>query len=209
MPTIALLNQSGEKVRDINLSDEIFGIEPNQQVIYDVVNCQRAAMRQGTHDVKNRSEVRGGGKKPWRQKGTGRARIGSTRAPQWRGGGVVFGPTPRSYAFKLNRKVKQLGLKSVLSYKVQEEKFIAVETVKFEEIKTKNFLSFLANIKVEGKAIVVCAPEELTTEAVLSARNIPGVFLTPVNNASVYEILCYDKMVVTEGAIKYYEEELN
>ena len=209
MPTIALLNQSGEKVRDINLSDEIFGIEPNQQVIYDVVNCQRAAMRQGTHDVKNRSEVRGGGKKPWRQKGTGRARIGSTRAPQWRGGGVVFGPTPRSYAFKLNRKVKQLGLKSVLSYKVQEEKFIAVETVKFEEIKTKNFLSFLANIKVEGKAIVVCAPEELTAEAVLSARNIPGVFLTPVNNASVYEILCYDKMVVTEGAIKYYEEELN
>ena len=209
MPTIALLNQSGEKVRDINLCDDIFGIEPNQQVIYDVVNCQRAAMRQGTHDVKNRSEVRGGGKKPWRQKGTGRARIGSTRAPQWRGGGVAFGPTPRSYAFKLNRKVKQLGLKSVLSYKVQEEKFIAVETVKFEEAKTKNFLSFLANIKVEGKAIVVCSPEELTAEAVLSARNIPGVFLTPVNNASVYEILCYDKMVVTEGAIKYYEEELN
>ena len=209
MPTIALLNQSGEKVRDINLSEDIFGIEPNQQVIYDVVNCQRAAMRQGTHDVKNRSEVRGGGKKPWRQKGTGRARIGSTRAPQWRGGGVAFGPTPRSYAFKLNRKVKQLGLKSVLSYKVQEEKFIAVETVKFEEAKTKNFLSFLANVQAEGKTIVVCAPEELTAEAVLSARNIPGVFLTPVNNASVYEILCYDKMVVTEGAIKYYEEELN
>ena len=209
MPTIALLNQSGEKVRDINLSDEIFGIEPNQQVIYDVVNCQRAAMRQGTHDVKNRSEVRGGGKKPWRQKGTGRARIGSTRAPQWRGGGVAFGPTPRSYAFKLNRKVKQLGLKSVLSYKVQENKFVAVEAIKFEEAKTKNFLNFLANIKVEGKAIVVCSQEELTTEAVLSARNVPGVFLTPVNNASVYEILCYDKMVVTEGAIKYYEEELN
>ena len=209
MPTIALLNQSGEKVRDIILNDEIFGIEPNQQVIYDVVNCQRAAMRQGTHDVKGRSEVRGGGKKPWRQKGTGRARIGSTRAPQWRGGGVVFGPTPRSYAFKLNRKVKQLGLKSVLSYKVQENKFVAVEAIKFEEVKTKNFLSFLANIQVEGKAIVVCSQEELTTEAVLSARNIPGVFLTPVNNASVYEILCYDKMVVTEGAIKYYEEELN
>ena len=209
MPTIALLNQSGEKVRDIILNDEIFGIEPNQQVIYDVVNCQRAAMRQGTHDVKGRSEVRGGGKKPWRQKGTGRARIGSTRAPQWVGGGVAFGPTPRSYAFKLNRKVKQLGLKSVLSYKVQEEKFIAVEAIKFEEAKTKNFLSFLANIKAEGKAIVVCSPEELTAEAVLSARNVPGVFLTPVNNASVYEILCYDKMVVTEGAIKYYEEELN
>ena len=209
MPTIALLNQSGEKVRDIILNDEIFGIEPNQQVIYDVVNCQRAAMRQGTHDTKGRSEDRGGGKKPWRQKGTGRARIGSTRAPQWVGGGTVFGPTPRSYAFKLNRKVKQLGLKSVLSYKVQNEKLVAVEAIKFEEAKTKNFLSFLANIQVEGKAIVVCSPEELTAEAVLSARNVPGVFLTPVNNASVYEILCYDKMVVTEGAIKYYEEELN
>ena len=210
MAKIALLNQAGEVVvKAMTLKDEIFGIEPNQQVIYDVVNCQRAAMRQGTHDVKNRSEVRGGGKKPWRQKGTGRARIGSTRAPQWRGGGVVFGPTPRSYAFKLNRKVKQLGLKSVLSYKVQENKFVAVEAIKFEEVKTKNFLNFLANIQVQGKAIVVCSPEELTSEAVLSARNIPGVFLTPVNNASVYEILCYDKMIVTEGAIKYYEEELN
>ena len=136
MPTIALLNQSGEKVRELNLSDEIFGIEPNQQVIYDVVNCQRAAMRQGTHDTKGRSEVRGGGKKPWRQKGTGRARIGSIRAPQWRGGGTVFGPTPRSYAFKLNKKVKKLGLKNTLSYKVKENALIAVDAIKFEEIKT-------------------------------------------------------------------------
>ena len=209
MPTVKLFNQLGKEVGALELSEYVFGQEDNQQAIFDTVIAERAAMRQGTQKAKTRTEVSGGGKKPWRQKGTGRARIGSTRAPQWRGGGVVFGPTPRSYAFKLNRKVKQLGLKSVLSYKVQEEKFIAVETVKFEEIKTKNFLSFLANIKVEGKAIVVCAPEELTTEAVLSARNIPGVFLTPVNNASVYEILCYDKMIVTEGAIKYYEEELN
>ncbi|MDE5715045.1 MAG: 50S ribosomal protein L4 [Anaeroplasmataceae bacterium] len=208
MPTIALLNQSGEKVKNLKLSDEIFGIEPNTQVIYDVVNAQRAAMRQGTHDTKGRSEVRGGGRKPWRQKGTGRARQGSIRAPQWRGGGVVFGPTPRSYAFKLNKKVKQLGLKSVLSYKVKESKFVAVEAIKFEEIKTKNFLKFLSDIKVEGKTIVVCTPEELTVEAVMSSRNIPGVFLTPVNNASVYEILCYDKMVVTAGAVAYYEEEL-
>lgn len=208
MPTIALLNQSGEKVKDLKLNDEIFGIEPNTQVIYDVVNSQRAAMRQGTHDTKGRSEVRGGGRKPWRQKGTGRARQGSIRAPQWRGGGVVFGPTPRSYAFKLNKKVKQLGLKSVLSYKVKENKMVAVDAIKFEEIKTKNFLKFLSDIKVEGKAIVVCSPEELTVEAVMSARNIPGVFLTPVNNASVYEILCYDKMVVTAGAVAYYEEEL-
>jgi large subunit ribosomal protein L4 len=209
MPTIALLNQSGEKFRDLVLNDEIFGIEPNTQVIYDVVNCQRAAMRQGTHDVKNRSEVRGGGKKPFRQKGTGRARQGSIRAPQWRGGGVVFGPTPRSYSFKLNRKVKQLGLKSVLSYKVQENELVAVEAIKFEEIKTKNFIKFLENIKVEGKTMVVCSEAELTVEAVLSASNLPNVFLAPANNASVYEILCYKNLVLTEGAISYYEEALN
>ena len=209
MPTIALLNQSGEKVRDLVLNDEIFGIEPNTQVIYDVVNAQRAAMRQGTHDVKNRSEVRGGGRKPFRQKGTGRARQGSIRAPQWRGGGVVFGPTPRSYSFKLNRKVKQLGLKSVLSYKVQENELVAVEAIKFEEIKTKNFIKFLENIKVEGKTMVVCSEDELTVEAVLSASNLPNVFLAPANNASVYEILCYKNLVLTEGAISYYEEALN
>ena len=209
MPTIALLNQSGEKVRDLVLNDEIFGIEPNTQVIYDVVNAQRAAMRQGTHDVKNRSEVRGGGKKPFRQKGTGRARQGSIRAPQWRGGGVVFGPTPRSYSFKLNRKVKQLGLKSVLSYKVQENELVAVEAIKFEEIKTKNFIKFLESIKVEGKTMVVCSEAELTVEAVLSASNLPNVFLAPATNASVYEILCYKNLVLTEGAISYYEEALN
>jgi large subunit ribosomal protein L4 len=208
MPTIALLNQSGEKVRDLVLNDEIFGIEPNTQVIYDVVNAQRAAMRQGTHDVKNRSEVRGGGKKPFRQKGTGRARQGSIRAPQWRGGGVVFGPTPRSYSFKLNRKVKQLGLKSVLSYKVQENELVAVEAIKFEEIKTKNFIKFLENINVEGKTMVVCSEAELTVEAVLSASNLPNVFLAPATNASVYEILCYKNLVLTEGAISYYEEAL-
>jgi large subunit ribosomal protein L4 len=208
MPTIALLNQSGEKVKDLQLNDEIFGIEPNQQVVYDVVNCQRAAMRQGTHDVKNRSEVRGGGRKPWRQKGTGRARQGSIRAPQWRGGGTVFGPTPRSYAFKLNKKVKQLGLKSVLSYKTQEGSLIAVEAISFEEIKTKNFINFLANVKAEGKTIVVCSPEELTKNAVYSASNVENVFLTPVQNASVYEILCYKNLVLTAGAIAYYEEEL-
>lgn len=209
MPTIALLNQSGEKINDLELSDSVFGIEElNQQVIYDVVNCQRAAMRQGTHDVKNRSEARGGGRKPWRQKGTGRARQGSIRAPQWRGGGVVFGPTPRSYAFKLNKKVKQLGMKNTLSYKVKENALIAVDTIKFEEIKTKNFIKFLTDIKAEGKTMVVCTPEELTAEAVLSASNIPGVFLAPADNASVYEILCYKNLVLTSGAVAYYEEEL-
>ncbi len=208
MPVIALLNQAGEQVSELNLNDEIFGIEPNRQVVYDVVNAQRAAMRQGTHDVKNRSEVRGGGRKPWRQKGTGRARQGSIRAPQWRGGGIVFGPTPRSYAFKLNKKVKQLGLKSTLSYKVQNEKLIAVETFVFDTMKTKNFLQFLNNIKATGKTIVVCSKEELTDNAIMSARNIPNVFLTTADNASVYELLCFDKLVVTKAAVSFYEEVL-
>ena len=208
MPVIALLNQAGEKVSDLNLNEEIFGIEPNRQVIYDVVNCQRAAMRQGTHDVKNRSEVRGGGKKPWRQKGTGRARQGSIRAPQWKGGGVVFGPTPRSYAFKLNKKVKQLGLKSALSYKVKNDKFVAVETFVFDANKTKNFKEFLANVKAEGKTIVLCSNAELTENAINSARNIENVFLTPCDNVSVYEILCFDKVVATKAAVEYYEEVL-
>ncbi len=165
-------------------------------------------MRQGTHDTKGRSEVRGGGRKPWRQKGTGRARQGSIRAPQWVGGGTVFGPTPRSYAFKLNKKVKRLALKNVLSYKVAENNLIAVSDVKFDEIKTKNFVNFLANIKAEGKTIVVCAPNELTNENVLSSSNIQGVFLAPADNASVYEILCYKNLVVTEAAVAYYEEAL-
>lgn len=201
-----LLNQSGEKIKDITLNQEIFGIEPNQQVIYDVVNAQRAAMRQGTHDTLNRTEVRGGGKKPWAQKGTGRARQGSIRAPQWRGGGTVFGPTPRSYAVKVNKKVRQLGLKSALSYKARENKLTVVENVAFDSVKTKNFVKFLNDIKVEGKVMVVVT--ELTAEVVLSARNLPNVFVCPADHASVFDILCYDKLVMTEGAVKYFEEVL-
>ena len=215
MPTIALLNQSGEKIKDLELSADVFGVEINQQVIYDVVNCQRAAMRQGTHDTKGRSEVRGGGKKPWRQKGTGRARQGSIRAPQWRGGGTVFGPTPRSYAFKLNKKVKQLGLKNTLTYKVNENKLVAVDAIKFDEVKTKNFVKFLNDINVEVKKSVICSPAELDTvenpqamNAYLSARNIDTVILAPADNASVYEILSCKNLVLTEAAIKYYEEAL-
>ncbi|MDY5982134.1 MAG: 50S ribosomal protein L4 [Anaeroplasma sp.] len=208
MPTIAVLNQSGEKVKDLELSEAVFGVEINKQVVYDVVNAQRAAMRQGTHDTKGRSEVRGGGKKPWRQKGTGRARQGSTRAPQWVGGGTVFGPTPRSYAFKLNKKVKQLGLKNVLTYKVNENQLIAVENVTLADAKTKNFVKLLANIKAEGKTVVVVAPEEFNETQVLASRNVAGVFLTPANNASVYELLCYKNLVLTEAAVKYFEEVL-
>jgi large subunit ribosomal protein L4 len=208
MPTIAVLNQSGEKVKDLELSEAVFGVEINKQVVYDVVNAQRAAMRQGTHDTKGRSEVRGGGKQPWRQKGTGRARQGSTRAPQWVGGGTVFGPTPRSYAFKLNKKVKQLGLKNVLTYKVNENQLIAVENVTLADAKTKNFVKLLANIKAEGKTVVVVAPEEFNETQVLASRNVAGVFLTPANNASVYELLCYKNLVLTEAAVKYFEEVL-
>lgn len=209
MPTIALLNQAGDKVKDLELNAEIFGIETiNQQVIYDVVNCQRAAMRQGTHDTKTRSEVRGGGRKPWRQKGTGRARQGSIRAVQWVGGGCAFGPTPRSYAYKLNRKVKQLGLKNTLSYKVKENLLTAVDAIKFDAIKTKDFIKFLADIKAEGKTMVVCAPEEFAEVTMYSARNIENVYYTTANNASVYDILCYKNLVLTAGAIAYYEEAL-
>ena len=210
MPTIALLDQTGKKLKDIELSANVFGIENvNNQVVYDVVNAQRAAMRQGTHDTKGRSEVRGGGKKPWRQKGTGRARQGSIRAPQWVGGGTVFGPTPRSYAFKLNKKVKRLALKNVLSYKVNENALIAVDAIKFDEVKTKNFVKFLENIKAEGKTMVVVAQEEFTEEVNLSARNIANVFYTYANNASVYELLLYKNLVLSEGAFKYFEEVLN
>ena len=210
MPKIALLNQSGEKVKDLELSAEVFGIETvNQQVIYDVVNQQRAAMRQGTHDTKGRSEVRGGGRKPWRQKGTGRARQGSIRAPQWVGGGTVFGPTPRSYAFKLNKKVRALAMKNVLTYKVNEKKLTAVDTIKLDAIKTKDFINVLNNLKVEGKTMVLVSPEELTESLNLSARNVEGVFVTPVDNASVYEILTFKNLVLTEAAVKYFEKELN
>ncbi len=209
MPTIALLNQSGEKIKDLKLSNDVFAVELNQQVIYDVVNQQRAAMRQGTHDTKGRSEVRGGGRKPWRQKGTGRARQGSIRAPQWVGGGTVFGPTPRSYAFKLNKKVRALAMKNVLTYKVNESKLTAVDTIKLDAIKTKDFITVLNNLKVEGKTMVLVSPEELTETLNLSARNVEGVFVTPVDNASVYEILTFKNLVLTEAAVKYFEKELN
>ena len=209
MPTIAVLNQSGEKVKDLELSEAVFGVEINKQVVYDVVNAQRAAMRQGTHDTKGRSEVRGGGKKPWRQKGTGRARQGSTRAPQWVGGGTVFGPTPRSYAFKLNKKVRALAMKNVLTYKLNENKLTAVDTIVLDSIKTKDFIKVLNNLKVEGKTMVLVSPEELTETLNLSARNVETVFVTPVDNASVYEILTFKNLVLTEAAVKYFEKELN
>lgn len=206
MPTVALLNQAGETVKNITLDDSVFGIEPNQQVIYDVVNAQRAAMRQGTHDTKTRTEVRGGGRKPWRQKGTGRARQGSINAPQWRHGGIVFGPTPRSYAVKVNRKVSKLAMKSALSYKVLNDKLVAVESIELNEIKTKGFVQVLEALNACGKTLVVLP--EVTENVERSARNVPNASVNVQNHVSVYDVLNCDKIVVALDSIKYFEEVL-
>jgi len=206
MPTVALLNQEGQKVKDLVLAEEVFGIEPNQQVIYDVVNAQRAAMRHGTHDTKTRNEVRGGGRKPWRQKGTGRARQGSINAPQWRHGGIVFGPTPRSYAVKVNRKVRQLAMKSALSFKVLNNKLIAVESISLNEIKTKNFVQVLTNLNALGKTLVVLP--EVSENVRRSSDNVAGVSVNVAEHVSVYDLLNADKVVVALASIKYFEEVL-
>ncbi|MDL2292362.1 50S ribosomal protein L4 [Acholeplasma sp. OttesenSCG-928-E16] len=194
------------KKSSITLSDRVFGIEPHQQALFDVVNAQRAAMRQGTHDVKNRGEISGGGRKPWRQKGTGRARQGSIRSPQWRGGGVVFGPTPRKYNVKLNQKVRQLALKSALSYHAVNNSLIIVDSLTIESAKTKLFAQLLKGLGIEGKVLVV--DMNLSENIVLAARNIPTVNLTEANHSSVYDILNCKKLLVTKEAIKYFEEVL-
>lgn len=206
MPTVALLNQAGEKLKDITLDASVFGIEPNQQVIYDVVNAQRAAMRQGTHSVKGRSEVSGGGRKPWKQKGTGRARQGSIRAAQWRGGGIIFGPTPRSYAVKVNKKVRQLALKSALSYKVQQNQLVVVDHIVLEDAKTKSFLNVVNNIKLEGKALFVFPTVEENVG--LAARNLPAARLATASHLSVLDILSCKNLVLTQETVKYFEEVL-
>ena len=203
MEKIALLNLKGEKIKDIKLNENVFGIEPNKNVLYDAVILTRACLRQGTHDTKNRAEVRGGGRKPWRQKGTGHARQGSTRAPQWTGGGVVFAPTPRDYSFKLNKKEKRAALKSALSSRVQDNKFIVIDEMNFGEIKTKNFQNMLNNLSV-AKALVVI--EEGNTNAVLSARNIADVKTAGTNTINVYDILKYNTVIVTKAAVATIEE---
>jgi len=206
MPKVALLNQGGENVGEINLIDTIFGIEPSQQALYDVVKAQRAAMRQGTHKVKNRSEVRGGGRKPWRQKGTGRARQGSIRSPQWVGGGVVFGPTPRDYTLKVNRKVRRLALKSALTLKVTDNSLFVLDNLNLETPKTKGMVEVFNNLSLAGK-VMVLLPEMNKTVA-LAARNIPGVTVTTVDQASVYELMNAHTILTTEDAVKKYEEVL-
>ncbi|MCK5761470.1 MAG: 50S ribosomal protein L4 [Candidatus Izimaplasma sp.] len=206
MPKIALLNQTGENIGNIELSESVFAVEPNKQVVFDVVKAQRAAMRQGTHKTKSRGEVRGGGRKPWKQKGTGRARSGSTRSPVWVGGGVVFGPTPRDYSIKVNRKVRRLALKSVLSSHLKEDSLIVLDKISLESIQTKGMVEVVNNLKLTGKIMFVL-PEN--NEAVaLSARNIPGVTVTTVSHASVYELMIYKTLVMTADAVKLYEEVL-
>lgn len=206
MPKLSLLNQDGTNAGEITLNDTVFGIEPNEKVVVDVILSQRASLRQGTHKVKNRSEVRGGGRKPWRQKGTGRARQGSIRSPQWRGGGVVFGPTPRSYAYKLPKKVRRLAIKSILSSKVNEEKLVVLEGLTFDAPKTKEFAAFLKNISVDTKALIVVAGESENVE--LSARNLQGITVIPAESISVLEVAKHDKLIITKAAVEKVEEVL-
>lgn len=206
MPKVTLFNQAGASIGEVALNEAIFGIEPNEAVIFDAVIMQRASLRQGTHAVKNRSAVRGGGRKPWRQKGTGRARQGSTRSPQWVGGGTVFGPTPRSYSYKLPKKVRRLALYSVLSQKVAENKFLVVDAFNFEAPKTQAFKQVLANLSVDSKVLVIL--EGTNANAYLSARNIPNVKVIDDNNVNVLDVINYDKVIITQAALSTVEEAL-
>lgn len=207
MPKLAMLNQQGESIGNINLSDAVFGVEPNEQVIYDVVKQQRAAMRQGTSASKNRSAVSGGGIKPYRQKGTGHARQGTIRAPHYVGGGVVFGPSPRDYDYKVNKKVRRLALKVALSEKVRENNLIAVDSIVLPTYKTKEMITVLNSLKAEGKIMILL--DEVTELMEKSSRNIPNCQTVVFDHASVYDILNSDKVVATEAALKKIEEALS
>jgi large subunit ribosomal protein L4 len=206
MPKVALYNVTGAQVGEIELSDAVFGIEPHVHVLHEAVLLQQASMRQGTHKTKGRSEVRGGGRKPWKQKGTGRARQGSIRAPQWKGGGVVFGPTPRSYGYKLPRKVRRLAIKSALSSKVIDNEVIVLDQLQLNTPKTKEFVAILNNLKVERKALIVSAT--LDENVTLSARNIPGVKCVAADGISVLDVMLYDKLIITKDAVQKVEEVL-
>ena len=206
MPKVALYNTSGAQVGEVELADAVFGIEPNKHVLHSAVVMQLASERLGTHKTKGRSEVSGGGRKPWRQKGTGRARQGSIRAPQWKGGGTVFGPTPRSYAYKLPKKVRRLAIKSALSSKVLDNEIIVLDQLTMERPKTKEFATILNNLKVDRKALVVAA--EYDDNIALSARNIPGVKFVAAEGINVYDVLAHDKLIMTKEAVAKVEEVL-
>ena len=196
MANLEIIDQKGKSAGNVDLNEEIFGIEPNESVVFDAIIRQRAGKRQGTSAVKNRSAVRGGGKKPWRQKGTGRARQGSIRAPQWRGGGTVFGPTPRSYKMDMPRKARRLAMKSVLSQKVADNDLIILDQLTLEAPKTKELKAILDNANVSGKVVQ------------LSGKNLPKVKVVPVNGLNVVDAVDYQKLVLTQDAIKRIEEVL-
>jgi len=206
MPKVTLFDQKGAKVGEIELAESIFGIEPNQSVLFEAIVMQRASLRQGTHKVKNRSEVAGGGRKPWRQKGTGRARQGSIRSPQWRGGGTVFGPQPRSYSYKLPKKVRRLALKSALATKVVEENILVIDSLSFEAPKTKEAVAFLKGLSVDTKALIVT--DVVNDNVALSARNIPGVTVVDANGLNVLDLVSHNKLIITKSAVEKVEEVL-
>ncbi len=206
MPKVDILNIKGENVGSLELNETLFNTEISEHSVYEVVKNQLANKRQGTQSAKTRSEVRGGGRKPWRQKGTGRARQGTIRAPQWRGGGVVFGPTPRSYGYKLPQKVRRLALKSIYSEKVAENKFVAVDALSFTAPKTAEFAKVLAALSIDSKVLVIL--EEGNEFAALSARNLPNVKVATATTASVLDIANSDKLLVTQAAISKIEEVL-
>ena len=204
MPTIDVYNVEGKKVNTVDLKEEIFGIEPNEELVHSVLVNYLANQRQGTQSTKTRSEVSGGGRKPWRQKGTGRARQGSIRATQWIKGGIALGPKPRSYTYRVNKKEKRLAIKSLLSSKVLENQLVVIDELPFKEIKTKQMVSVLEKNKVEGKTLIML-PEK--NEAVQkSARNIEGVKTTLVGTINVYDLLKYNKLVITLDTVKKLEE---
>ena len=203
MANVSVYNIEGKEVGTIDLSDAVFGVEVNEHLLHMAVVSQLANKRQGTQKAKTRSEVSGGGRKPWRQKGTGHARQGSTRSPQWKGGGVVFAPTPRDYTIRLNKKEKRAALRSALTSRVQDNKFIVVDELKFDEIKTKKFQNVMDNLKV-SKALVVLADNDQNT--VLSARNIAGVKTSQVGSINVYDILKYNTVVASKAAVASIEE---
>ena len=206
MGKLSVLNIKGEKTSDISLNKELWAIEPNDAVLYDAITLSRNSLRQGTASTKTRSEVSGGGIKPWRQKGTGRARQGSTRAPHWRHGGVVFGPHPRDYDKKMNRKERRLALKSALAYKAIDNELVVVDSFKLESAKTKEVVSVLENLKVSKNVLIVV--DELDENMVLATRNLNNVILLEANEINVLDIISSDYMVITEKAIKMIEEVL-
>ena len=203
MAKVAVYNMEGKEVGSMDLNDAVFGVEVNEHLVHMAVLQQLANNRQGTQKAKTRSEVRGGGRKPWRQKGTGHARQGSTRAPQWTGGGIVFAPKPRDYSFKMNKKEKRIALLSALSSKVAESKIVVLDEFKLDEIKTKKFVEVMNNLKVENALVVL---EGENKNVVLSGRNIPSVKVTATNEINTYDVLKYETLVVTKAAVEKLEE---